>query len=272
MAGAKARVQRHAGDERQDTAGSGHGIALDDDRAVMERRVREKDGAQQLAAGPGHEFHPARGPVAQGHQSLEHDQRPGAGTGHLEHGQDNGVKSRLGHFLAPLGPEKTARAHRRQSLADVGLEQDDDDQEDGAEEVGQKPMQGIEAEQVGKVVDDQNQQKAVEHRGGPGAANQEQGLVEDESHGRDVQEIAPGQVEIVEKASHDGRVPRRKPAQPARAAARPRACLTAATSWTRCRRAPRPAHRAEATAVARVRSPTDRPRSAPKTDLLDSPR
>lgn len=126
------------GDSQGEDAAGGHDPALaDDDGPVVERRLGIKDVHEQLAGKQGVQPHAfALDHVPEAHAALNDDERADAQARHLHAGLHHFIHAAL-QKLAP--PEEPVRAHFAQRLADVGLENDDDEDEERTENILQKP-------------------------------------------------------------------------------------------------------------------------------------
>ncbi len=112
------------------------------------------------------------------------------------------ISSRSCPLQAAVAPEERARSHLRQGATDVVLEDDDDDQQDGAEEVVENPIEGVEVEVLGRQVGQEHHRQPDQHLHRAGAADEVDDAVDDERDERDVDRIL--QAEIGEQLEHGG--------------------------------------------------------------------
>jgi hypothetical protein len=167
VARAEGRLLAHAGGQGQDAARRQHPPGAQQHRAVVQGRVDVENGQQQVAREAGVQGHAAFGQVAQGHVLFDDHQRADVPLGHVQHGGDELLEGLVLH-AGPLAPQPP-RPHLGQGVADVALEKNDDHQEDGPQEVGQQPVEGQQAEDLGEVVDQDHQHEPPQHRQRPGA-------------------------------------------------------------------------------------------------------
>ena len=116
------------GNGQRQNAGRRHDpSAADDHRAVVQRRFGIKNIHEQLTGELGvHPYAFAFDHVPEAHAALNDDKRAHAQAGHFHAGHDHFLHAALLE-LAPT--EQSVRAHFAQSLADVGLKNDHDEDE-----------------------------------------------------------------------------------------------------------------------------------------------
>ena len=66
-----------------------------------------------------------------------------------------------------VGEPEPKLADVRERLSDVSLEEDDDHQEDGTQEVGQEPVERVEPDLAREPIEPEHQDEAVDHRNRP---------------------------------------------------------------------------------------------------------
>ena len=76
--------------------------------------------------------------------------------------------------------------------ADVRLEQHDDREDDVGRQVADDPVDGLELEPLRQEIERKQEAAAQRHLHGAGAANEQQQLVHEERHDRDVEDVRPG--------------------------------------------------------------------------------
>jgi hypothetical protein len=87
--------------------------------------------------------------------------------------------------------EKVVGPYLAQCLPDVALENDHDEQEQGAEDMLQQPGQGIQRHAARDEIQQGQQPKTGQHRQGTRSPQQLDDLVEQECYQQDVQRVTP---------------------------------------------------------------------------------
>src|SRR5581483_11230176 len=251
------RVRR----EGQEAAGRGDAAVLDDERAVVDRRVGKEDARHELLRHLGVEPRADVDVLVQPDLVLEDDERADAPRGE----EGDALHELLDGLVlrdAVARRVERARADLRERPADVVLEHDEDEDERGAEEVVEEDVQRVDLEPAGQEVDAVDEGEPDQHRDGPRAADEADREVDAAGEDEDVEAVLPA--EALEQLDH----------VPALAIA----CATATTSamaaasWTRTSRAPAATASATAAAVPKSRPPASRsPRTARMKLFRDGP-
>ncbi len=250
MARADALRQVLAQRERQDAARLRDAAALDHDRAVVQRRLGQEDRDEQVALHRRVDRGAGFDQIREMRLALQHEERA--------HPLLRERLRRARHFLGELrllllrdGREHAA-PDARQRTPDVGLEEHDDDQHRGGEEVVEDPLDGGQLEGVRHEAGADQQQQADEDLHGARAADQDQQPVDAERDERDVDGVAH-RVETGDLIEQQAPEHLDQARAPRSAAATCAARTPAPTSCTRIAFAPAKTATAQAAALATSR-------------------
>ena len=178
--------QRKDAPRRQDL------VPPDDDRAVVEGRVREEDRLQEFRRKLAIDPDAAVGVVLQPGLLLEDDQGARETLGQLGGGPDHLVDHPVEDLQVVVGhrpSDEADPAELVEGAADLRLEEDDDADQDGRGGIAEDPREQPQVEQVRQQADQGQQQNAEHQLDGLGPPNQEEQAVEEERHQGDVDEI-----------------------------------------------------------------------------------
>ena len=247
--------------ERQEAARRRDAAVLDDERAVVDRRVGQEDAGDQLArhlrVEPGADVDV----LVQPDLVLQHDQRADAAAGEVRH-RLHQLLDRLALRHPVARRVERPGAHLRQHAADVVLEDDEEQHERPAEHVVQEDVDGVDLELRRQEVEAVHHRQADQHRHGARAADQVDAGVDADGEEEDVEAVLPAE------ADETRSLMRAPPPSPPRRTSRIARDVVHADE--RARRVPRPAP---------PRPPSRRPRapmaappsSAPMKPLRDTP-
>ena len=182
-------VDRRLG-QRQERAGRHDPLVADDDGAVMERRARHEDRAEQVGRDIRVDHHPGLGDFLEAGLALEHDQRTvalgrqlGGGPRHLRRHELGGP--RLGRATATSQTSRHGRSVPAPAAAPAGRSTTRANRPTTApvlQDLGQQPQ----LEGDGQAVDDEQDADADDQPDGTGSADQAEQPVDQERRDPDV--------------------------------------------------------------------------------------
>ena len=105
----------------------------------------------------------------------------------------------IAHFFNGKGGLEAAGgqglfAHATEKPADVGLEENDDNEHKALDDDTQEPFQGEKLQLAGYHIGDEQEEEPGQDRGGLGAAQHQHHLVNNDGHQDDVHTILPAQI------------------------------------------------------------------------------
>ena len=178
--------------QRKHTARAQNPPLADDHSAVVHGRLDEKDVFKKLVGNVRVQNGAAAHHVVQQDLPLEHDQRAGAGLGHLRAGQDRLADHALQRALR-LRPGKkqgqTAAAHLLEHAPDLRLKQDDERQNAPFHHPAHDVANAGEVEDRREPQHRQKDQNAFEQVRHPRGLDKIQQLVQNDGHEQDIQNI-----------------------------------------------------------------------------------
>src|SRR5581483_4673776 len=187
----------------------------DDGGAVVQRRVGEEQGDQDLGGHLAVDAHTGDGDVLQSGLALEDDERPGAPFLEAAGGADHLVDDARDLDAAVVADQRAHPAqapHLVEGAAQLRLEEDDQRQQDRLRAVGEEPVEHAQVELRGDEAEEEEHADAEQqlHRLRP--ADQLEQLVEQEGHHQHVHGVAPADLaeedlRVVEEGAHGARLP-----------------------------------------------------------------
>ena len=187
--------------QRQEARGGRDPVALDDHRAVVQRRPRLEDAQQQVVGQRGVERNAALDVVAQADVALDGDDRarPLARQHRRRHDQF------LDDLVVRLGAREVAEEARaaqvRQRPADFVLEEHDRREDDVPEHVPDEPVHRVEVPPPRQVEHGDEQAHTDAHLHRPRAAHELEQLIDRDGRDDDVQDVGPRDRRTLEEGS-----------------------------------------------------------------------
>src|SRR6185503_469858 len=157
-----------------------------------------KDAGQQVVGDHRVEWDAALDVVAKTDLPLEHDDGACMARGEVGRGRNQFLDRFVRMFSAVEVPEEWRAAEVRKGATNIGLEQDDDREDDVRRKVTDNPVDRLELQPLRKEIEQQQEAAAQGHLHRTGAANQQQQLVEQERHDRDIERVGPSDVRTLE--------------------------------------------------------------------------
>ena len=153
------------------------GTRTEDDGAVVKRSLRIEDVLEQLARDAGIDKHSfPLDHIVKVHVAFDDDEGPDIGIGHILAGGNYLLN---GRGLEGAAVKEVFGAHLSQGPAYIFLENDDDDQEERAEHVLEKPVQRVEAHGPGEEVKECQDSQTGDDGKSPGSAQKLNDLIEE---------------------------------------------------------------------------------------------
>lgn len=184
MAGAELGHQQRIGGQRKEAGSRGDAIALNDDGAIVQGAAGMKDGAEQVARDDGVEIDAAFDEGAESDLAFDYDEGADAGLGEASDGEHDFLAELAAFELADA--EEWAAAETGKGAAEFGLEHHDERDGRVGRERGEDGMEELEVRPDRNAIDRGEDAKAEQDVNGAAAANDHQGLIDEDSDDDDV--------------------------------------------------------------------------------------
>ena len=206
MAGAERAAQPGPLGEREQAPRGHQAVAADDQRAVVQRGVREEDVDEELDGGDGVDPDPGLDKIRQPDAPLQHDQRADL-AGPQDAGRPGDVVDQADPRLAvePVGRQTHERHPAPAQLlhhpAQLGLEEHQQRERQRERDAPQHPLQRVQLQRLADQVRGEQHAEAGDQLHGAGAPHQHQDLEHDQGDHQDIDQI-PGPPERRQRQRH----------------------------------------------------------------------